>query len=301
MALRSRINQLLKARNRDEARICTTGRRIADGIPVIWRDQNGQLQPPGLRPLIDAGVERLAEQGVVMDVSQARPQTITHACRWILGLQPPISAPTGDDIPPSFPPGSPFRVKSTAERVRPDMRGQTGRLTSGRPSWHSHMNCYRYHVELQEHEERRACPGESRRIYLRAPLEEIVTFGTPVEQADGDAGQMQAGQRPRRQRHAPTPREDDRPQCHYMTWGKRCELNAVEGQDYCVEHIPRPRKTHALYSARGTSKPCQDWMDGNGSNAARDETDSGDHEGTQETTATDQSDDGPAQKKGKRW
>jgi len=180
---------------------------------VIWRDQNGQLQPPGLRPLIDAGVERLAEQGVVMDVSQARPQTITHACRWILGIQ----------------------------------------------------------------------------------------FGTPVEQADGDAGQMQAGQRPRRQHHAPTPREDDGPQCHYMTWGKRCELNAVEGQDYCVEHTTRPRKTHALYSAGGTSEPCQDWMDGNSSNAAHDETDSGDHEDTQETTATDQSDYGPAQKKGKRW
>ena len=74
----------------------------------------------------------------------------------------------------------------------------------------------------------------------------------------------------------------------------------VEGQDYCVEHIPRPRKTHALYSAGGTSKPCQDWKGGNGSNAAHDETDSGDHEGTQETTASDQSDYGPAQKKSKR-
>ena len=196
--LQSRVRQLFEAHTHGEAAPNNTGRRIAVGIPVLRRVVGGEYQPE-LRTLITEGRRRLARLGVILDTTQARPQTVTHAIRWLLTPvednaqtggantsrgQAERSSPEGDgpddagasaantdtgqaergnpegDRPPTFPPGTRFQIRGDFRCRR--RRGRTGWLPSGEPYWVPTKGCYEYGARL-----------ESTRSTIQEPVREV--------------------------------------------------------------------------------------------------------------------------------
>jgi hypothetical protein len=181
--LRDRVEQLFEEHDRGQAIPNVSGRRIAAGIPVITRDPEGKYHAE-LLPLITEGITRLTRLGVSLDINLVRPQTITHAIRWLLdGAR--VGGPESSR-PPSFPPGT---------RVRLEREGLTVQLRTGKPCWIS-GNRFQYNVQMEtEH-------GTHRLTSIRAPLRDDATI--IGGQGDSAANTMprESGKRPRSTRQS---------------------------------------------------------------------------------------------------